>query len=109
MSRTNLDGAAPHALATRDLFEGRRAVGVRYRAAAPSIGCSARREVILSGGPINSPQLLKLSGIGPAAELREHGIAVVQDLPGVGENLQDHLEFYFQVACKRADHAVFVR
>lgn len=58
----------------------------------------ARREVILSGGPINSPQLLKLSGIGPGAELAEHGIGVVADRPGVGENLQDHLEFYFQVA-----------
>ncbi|MCI2008782.1 MAG: GMC oxidoreductase, partial [Acetobacter peroxydans] len=59
----------------------------------------ARREVILSGGPINSPQLLKLSGIGPAQELREHGIPVLADRQGVGENLQDHLEFYFQVAC----------
>ncbi len=57
-------------------------------------------EVILSAGPINSPQLLKLSGVGPAAELRSHGIEIVHDLPGVGENLQDHLEFYFQVACK---------
>ena len=50
-------------------------------------------------GPINSPQLLKLSGIGPAAELRALGIEVVHELPGVGENLQDHLEFYFQMAC----------
>ena len=58
----------------------------------------ARREVIVASGPINSPQLLKLSGVGPGAELREHGIAVVADRPGVGENLQDHLEFYFQVA-----------
>ena len=58
-----------------------------------------RREVILAGGPINSPQLLKLSGIGPADELQALGIPVVADLPGVGENLQDHLEFYFQVAC----------
>jgi choline dehydrogenase len=55
--------------------------------------------VIVSAGSINSPKLLKLSGIGPAAELRKHGIAVLSDLPGVGENLQDHLEFYFQVAC----------
>ena len=53
----------------------------------------------MSAGSINTPQLLKLSGIGPAAELREHGITVIRDLPGVGENLQDHLEFYFQVAC----------
>ena len=55
--------------------------------------------MILSAGSINSPKLLKLSGIGPAAELRKHGIPVLRDLPGVGENLQDHLEFYFQVAC----------
>jgi choline dehydrogenase len=55
--------------------------------------------VIVSTGSINSPKLLKLSGVGPAEELREHGIAVVHDLPGVGENLQDHIEFYFQVAC----------
>ena len=67
-----------------------------------------RREVVLAGGPINSPQLLKLSGIGPADELRQLGIAVVADRPGVGENLQDHLEFYFQVASKAADHAVLV-
>ena len=59
----------------------------------------ARREVIVSAGSINSPKLLKLSGIGPAAELRKHGITVVHELPGVGENLQDHLEFYFQMAC----------
>jgi len=58
------------------------------------------RELIVSGGPVNSPQLLKLSGVGPEAELREQGIPVVQHLAGVGENLQDHLEFYFQVACK---------
>ncbi len=54
--------------------------------------------MIVSAGSINTPQLLKLSGIGPAAELQEHGINVLRDLPGVGENLQDHLEFYFQVA-----------
>ena len=59
------------------------------------------REVIVSGGPINSPQLLKLSGIGPGEELRTHGIGVLHDLPGVGENLQDHLEFYFQVASRQ--------
>ena len=53
----------------------------------------------MSGGPVNSPQLLKLSGLGPQPELARHGIDVVHELPGVGENLQDHLEFYFQVAC----------
>ena len=70
-------------------------------AAAAMLSAKARREVILCGGAINSPQLLKLSGIGPAAELRALGIDVVADRPGVGENLQDHLEFYFQVASKQ--------
>ena len=96
MARPNLT-VVTHALASRILFDGRRAVGVAYRHDAVERTATARREVILSGGPINSPQLLKLSGIGPAAELRSHGIAVVHDLPGVGENLQDHLEFYFQM------------
>ncbi|MBV9696869.1 MAG: GMC family oxidoreductase N-terminal domain-containing protein, partial [Gammaproteobacteria bacterium] len=89
-----------HALATRVLFEGRRAVGVHYRRGEVRHEVRALREVILCGGPINSPQLLKLSGIGPAAELNEFGIEVLQHLPGVGENLQDHLEFYFQVASR---------
>ena len=90
---------APTRSLPASLFEGRRAVGVRYRRGERGSCAQARREVILSGGPINSPQLLKLSGIGPGAELRSHGIGVVQELSGVGENLQDHLEFYFQVAC----------
>jgi choline dehydrogenase len=84
--------------ATRVLFEERRAVGVEYRQGDAVRTVAARREVIVCAGSINSPKLLKLSGIGPAAELRGHGIAVVHDLPGVGENLQDHLEFYFQIA-----------
>lgn len=88
-----------HALATRVLFDGRRAVGVRYERGG-SHEVRARREVILSAGSINTPQLLKLSGVGPARELGGCGIEVVQELPGVGENLQDHLEFYFQVACR---------
>jgi choline dehydrogenase len=75
-------------------------VALEYRHAGAAHRVRVAAELILSGGPINSPQLLKLSGVGPQAELREHGIEVVQDLPGVGENLQDHLEFYFQVACK---------
>jgi choline dehydrogenase len=98
MRRPNL-AVRPHARALRVLFEDRRAVGVEYRRGSATHAVRARREVIVSAGSINSPQLLKLSGVGPAAELREHGIAVVHDLPGVGENLQDHIEFYFQVAC----------
>jgi choline dehydrogenase len=87
------------ALVTRILFEGTRAVGVEYEQAGQMHQLRAAREVILSGGPINSVQLLKLSGIGPADELQQHGIEVRADRPGVGANLQDHLEFYFQMAC----------
>ncbi|MGH7079479.1 MAG: choline dehydrogenase [Acetobacteraceae bacterium] len=100
LARRNLV-LATGSLVSRIVFAGRRAVGVRYRRSGQEHEARARREVILAGGPINSPQLLKLSGIGPVAELRAHGIAVVQDRPGVGENLQDHLEFYFQIACQR--------
>ncbi len=88
-----------HALATRIMFEGTRAVGMEYEQAGQMHQLRAAREVILSGGPINSVQLLKLSGIGPAEELQRHGITVRADRPGVGANLQDHLEFYFQMAC----------
>jgi choline dehydrogenase len=98
MRRPNL-AVRTRALATRILFDGSRAIGVEYRQGDALRAVRARREVILSAGSINSPKLLKLSGIGPAAELRRHGIAILRDLPGVGENLQDHLEFYFQVAC----------
>jgi choline dehydrogenase len=97
MKRPNLK-VETHARVERIVFEGRRAVGVVYEQGGTRQEVRADREVILSGGPINSPQLLKLSGIGPADELREHGINVLADRPGVGENLQDHLEFYFQMA-----------
>jgi len=100
MKRPNLR-VVTHALATKVEFEGRRAVGVRYERAGSDRFARARREVILCGGPINSPQLLKLSGVGPEAELRALGVPVVAALAGVGENLQDHLEFYFQVASKQ--------
>jgi len=90
-----------HALATRIVFEGKRAVGVDCERIGTLHQFRVTREVILSGGPINSVQLLKLSGIGPAKELKEHGIPVVANRPGVGANLQDHLEFYFQMACTK--------
>jgi choline dehydrogenase len=99
MSRPNLK-VLTHTLATRVLFEGRRARSLEYSRGGQVHRVAIGKELILCGGPINSPQLLKLSGVGPAAELQTHGIGVVHDLPGVGENLQDHLEFYFQVACK---------
>jgi choline dehydrogenase len=88
-----------HALATRIIFEGKRAVGIEYERNGELHKVGASREVVLSGGPINSVQLLKLSGIGPSDELRAHGIPVLVDRLGVGANLQDHLEFYFQMAC----------
>lgn len=74
------------------ILEGRRAVGVRYRQNGVEREARASREVILSAGALQSPQLLQLSGIGPASLLQKHGINVVHDLPGVGQNLQDHLQ-----------------
>jgi choline dehydrogenase len=80
------------ALATRILFEGRRAVGVEYVKDGATRSARADGEVILTAGTYISPKLLMLSGIGPAAELRAYGLAVRVDLPGVGQNLQDHHE-----------------
>jgi len=73
-------------------LDGRRAVGVRWRSDGARRSARSRGEVILAAGSIGSPQILKLSGIGPARELQAHGIAVALDKPGVGENLQDHLQ-----------------
>jgi len=99
MRRSNLV-VRTHALATRILFEGLRATGLRYRRGDADHVVRVRRDVIVSAGPVNSPQLLKLSGIGPRDELADLGIPLVRELAGVGENLQDHLEFYFQVGCR---------
>ena len=90
---------------TRILFEGTRAVGVEYAVTrpfsrTPRLKRAYAKEIICCGGAINSPQLLQLSGVGNAGELRALGLGVVQDLPGVGENLQDHLEVYVQYQCK---------
>jgi choline dehydrogenase len=90
-----------NALATRIRFEGKRAVGVIYRYGHRTIEVRARRAVILSSGAINSPQLLQLSGVGPAALLKQHGIDVVHDLPMVGRNLQDHLCYDHVYRAKR--------
>ncbi|WP_293237179.1 choline dehydrogenase [Paludibacterium sp.] len=87
------------ALADRILFQGVRAVGVAYLQGEQPRQARARREVIVSNGAIGSPQLLLRSGIGHADELRQHGIAPVLHLRGVGENLQDHLEMYLQYEC----------
>jgi choline dehydrogenase len=80
------------ALAHRVLFKGNRAVGVIYSQKGRISKAPAEKEVILSGGAVNSPQVLMLSGVGPAEHLQEKGITVVQHLPGVGQNLQDHLD-----------------
>jgi choline dehydrogenase len=99
LRRANLS-LVTHALATRIVFDGKRARALEYRLGGASHTVHVGKELILCCGPINSPQLLKLSGVGPARELQELAIPLVHDLPGVGEGLQDHLEFYFQVACK---------
>ncbi|NQD96738.1 choline dehydrogenase, partial [Pseudomonas sp. CrR25] len=91
-----------HALTDRILFSGKRAIGVAYLQGdsdAPNI-VTARREVLLCSGAIASPQILQRSGVGPAALLRDLDIPLVHELPGVGQNLQDHLEMYLQYACK---------
>ncbi|HEX7939614.1 MAG TPA: GMC family oxidoreductase N-terminal domain-containing protein [Gemmatimonadaceae bacterium] len=89
LGRANLR-VETRALATRVIFEGRRAVGVEYVQSGHRRTARASGEVILAGGAVNSPQLLQLSGIGPSELLRRHGIQVVSPLRGVGENLQDH-------------------
>jgi choline dehydrogenase len=91
------------ALAHRVLFEGRRATGLEYSQDGTVQRARARREVLLAGGSINSPQLLQLSGVGPGELLRARGIAVVHDLPGVGENLQDHLNSRVVYRVRRAN------
>lgn len=86
--------------AQKVLLENKRAVGVVFEKSGKTSHCLARNEVILSAGPIGSVQLLQLSGIGPKAVLERAKVALVHDLPGVGRNLQDHLEVYFQYHCK---------
>jgi choline dehydrogenase len=89
-----------YAFARRILFEGKRAVGVEYDVAGEVMTARARREVVLAASSINSPKLLQLSGIGAPETLRAAGIKVEHALPGVGENLHDHLEIYVQLMSK---------
>ncbi len=108
-ARAFLDPALPRpnltvltgAQATEILFDGRRACGVAYRRRGRDGRAAAEGEVILSAGAVNSPQLLMLSGIGPADALAAHGIPARADLPGVGRNLQDHLDLSVCHACTR--------
>ena len=89
-----------HAAADRILFPGKKAVGVTYLRNGRRSDAYARREVLVCSGAIASPQLLQRSGVGNPLWLREHDVPLVHDLPGVGENLQDHLEMYMQYECK---------
>jgi choline dehydrogenase len=100
MQRSNLT-VKTGVLVKRVLLEGKRAVGVEVQQKGRAKRFECRDEVILSAGSVGSPHLLQLSGIGPANVLKAAGIEVQHELPGVGENLQDHLEFSFQYQCKQ--------
>ncbi len=91
----------PNCQATRVLFEGNRAVGIEYQSPQGRRQARARAEVIVSGGAYGSPQLLQLSGLGPAAHLREMEISVVRDMPAVGSNLHDHFSTYLMWRCSK--------
>jgi len=102
MNRPNLT-VITRAQATGIVFDGKRATGVRYRCEGRGDTVEAGREVILCGGTFGSPQLLLLSGVGPLDELKRHGIGVVHELPGVGKNLQDHLDCITSYSSKQTD------
>jgi choline dehydrogenase len=99
-ARPNLT-IATHAITDRILFSGKRAIGVAWLHHDQPQQTHARREVLVCGGAIASPQLLQRSGVGAADLLHDFDIPIVHDLPGVGENLQDHLEMYIQYECKK--------
>jgi choline dehydrogenase len=90
------------ALAEKILFERRRAVALTYRVAGIPRKARARKEILVCGGAYNSPQLLQLSGVGPAELLRQHGIEIVLDAPGVGHDLQDHMQVRVVMRCSQA-------
>jgi choline dehydrogenase len=100
MKRPNLS-VVTNALARKILFEGKRAVGVQFGHAGQITAARAAREVILAGGAINSPQLLQLSGWGPADLLQQHGIPVIENAAGVGSNLQDHFQVRMVFKCRQ--------
>ncbi|WP_444893864.1 choline dehydrogenase [Microbulbifer sp. TRSA001] len=100
MQRPNLT-VLTHATVHKVILEGKRAVGIKLERKGKILEFKARQEVILSAGPIGSPHLLQLSGIGDPDTLAEAGIELHHELPGVGQNLQDHLEFYFQFRCNQ--------
>ena len=99
-SRSNLT-VITGALAQKVILEGKKATGIEYTVNGTLKTAHATKDVVLSAGPIGSPHILQLSGIGDKAILEEAGVEVKHHLPGVGQNLQDHLEFYFQYKCKQ--------
>ncbi|APG48746.1 GMC family oxidoreductase [Phaeobacter porticola] len=103
MDRPNLT-VITRAHASRILFDGKRAIGVCYRRRRSDHEVRARQEVILCGGAFNSPQLLQLSGVGRREDINPHGIDMVHELPGVGQNLQDHLDFTLAYKSKDRDN-----
>lgn len=100
LGRPNLH-VITNALSEKILFDGKRAIGLRYSQNGQISEVYAGKEIILSAGSVGSPHLLQLSGVGPAAALKQAGVDLVHDLPGVGANLQDHLEVYFQFRSKQ--------
>ena len=103
MKRPNLT-VITGAHATRIIFDGKRAAGVSYRKKGQDKQVTAKRELILCGGSFNSPQLLQLSGVGRPEDIQPHGIDMVHELPGVGQNLQDHLDFTLAYKTKDRDN-----
>lgn len=103
MDRPNLT-VITKARVTKILFEGKRAVGVTYRQGKTDKEARASKEVILSGGTFQSPQLLQLSGVGRPQDITQHGIEMVHELPGVGQNLQDHLDFILAYKTRDTDN-----
>jgi choline dehydrogenase len=99
-TRSNLH-VETSALAQRILFEGRRARAIEYRQGGTLRTARARKEILVSSGAYNSPQLLQLSGVGPAELLKQHGIDIVLDAPGVGNDLQDHLQVRLVTRCSQ--------
>lgn len=99
-SRPNLD-IIDHALVEKLVFEGKKAVGVNFVRRGKQHSVFTKGEVILAAGAIGSPAILQMSGIGPKKVLKQAGVEQIHNLPGVGENLQDHLEVYFQFHCKQ--------
>ena len=98
--RNNLK-VVTRALTRRIVLNDKKATGIEYQVGDKQFMAKAGKEVILSAGSVGSPQLLQISGIGPSAVLKDAGVEVIHNLPGVGSNLQDHLEFYFQFRCRK--------